>query len=121
MPPSVVNKALAYLGSKLDQLIAVSKTQKIDLNLGESTKQLESATKQLALVAQSIQKNEIARDFSDIRTDLKRLVLQVQDSASAIKQAASKLDTSHGKKTNELLAQTLKAVSHIKLEEQYID
>lgn len=47
-----------HLGGKLDTLTAISSNKKLDINLGESTKQLEEASKELTQVAKLLSKKE---------------------------------------------------------------
>ena len=111
----------SFLGRKLDELIAVSRQQKISLDIGDATSQLESAAKNLTELSQTLQKNEATRNFTDVRRELSSVARTIADAATALRTSAQTDYTKEFKQTHQLLKSATEAIRAIKLKERDID
>lgn len=93
-----------FLGSKIDSLIAISSNKKLDINLGESTKQLEEASKELAQVAKILSKKE-STDHVGLTRAVISALQAVDNSVRRIK-----LDVKTDTETPKLIKDLIKAV-----------
>lgn len=89
-----INKALAYLGKRFDDLTVAIKSQKLDVNIGEASENLDKASNALLSASQRINLKE--RDI--VIPDNTPMLRKVVDAVEGIY-----FDTSAQEKTNKLL------------------
>ena len=89
-----------HLGAKLDTLI--TKTPKIEIDLGESSKSLTEAAKSLDTVSKLIAQNEKGRDFSGVQSALIKVASDIQGVASSMSAVLRQVSSSESKSISTL-------------------
>lgn len=114
-----IKELAQYLGKKIDELIAVSKTQKISFDFGESTEKLGKAADRMASAIATIEKTAESQDISKLQTEIRRAVSTMQTFADVVTRNIENLDTNAvaqaTTQTNSLMERLILAVKGLKL------
>jgi hypothetical protein len=112
-----------HLGKKLDEVVsAVRNTpQKIELDLGQSSRQLESAAEKLSALADIFKTNEKSKDLGAVKESLVKMAGELGKAANALERGASNSSKEDFARLHSEMVILTEAVRGIKLEEQEID